>query len=141
MQSTKVKQDLTHTSSYPETTPLTFQTESRPSACLQKDVSPSSGASDLDSVNKMMDSSLREAMLSLQSLSLQDLAATPDSLSERAQFIADTSGRILERLNSEAASIEEAKVLFQKYMGEMCEEYDRRNFCGKANEAKRLRDN
>lgn len=46
-------------------------------------------------------------------------------------FINETSERILHRLNSEASDLNQALGLFQSYMSQMCDEYDRRNLSQK----------
>ena len=45
----------------------------------------------------------------------------------RSQFIKDVSERLIQRVNDEAANVDEAKSLMQQYMMEFCAEYDR---CG-----------
>jgi len=45
----------------------------------------------------------------------------------RSEFIKDVSERLITRVNSEAANIDQAKELMHKYMLEFCAEYDR---CG-----------
>ena len=45
----------------------------------------------------------------------------------RTEFIKDVSERLITRVNTEAANIDQAKQLMQQYMMEFCAEYDR---CG-----------
>ena len=46
---------------------------------------------------------------------------------ERKEFIESTASEIMNRINAQTSSIEEAKTLFAHYLHEFCDEYDRRN--------------
>lgn len=46
---------------------------------------------------------------------------------ERKEFIESTAGEIMNRINAQTSSIDEAKALFANYLHEFCDEYDRRS--------------
>ena len=46
---------------------------------------------------------------------------------ERKEFIEGTAGEIMNRINAETSSLEEARTLLTRFLHEFCDEYDRRN--------------